>query len=91
TAWPHQDPPKHIGAAANSDDYAGISYGAIPFTLVFNISWNPAASIPCGFDGRGMPVGLQVVGGMDDDATVLRACRAFETARPWTGRRPTVS
>ena len=38
-----------------------------------------------------MPVGLQIIGGYDDDATVLRASRAFEQARPWSGDRPPVS
>ena len=91
TAWSHLKPPKEIGSKRNDGDFAGISYGAIPFTMVFNISWNPAASIPCGFDADGMPIGLQVVAGHDDDATVFRACRAFEKARPWTHTRPSVS
>ena len=38
----------------------------------------PAASLPCGFTAKGLPVGLQVVGRMHDDLTVLRACAALE-------------
>ena len=91
TAWPHRTPPTMVGNSSAEGQLAGISYGAIPFTMAFNIGWNPAASIPCGFDSDGMPIGLQVVGDLDDDATVLRACTAFENARPWTGRRPPVS
>jgi aspartyl-tRNA(Asn)/glutamyl-tRNA(Gln) amidotransferase subunit A len=91
TAWPHRTPPKQIGNAASDGDYAGISYGAIPFTMAFNISWNPAASVPAGFGEANMPVGLQVVGDLDQDALVLRACRAFEQARPWAQERPAVS
>ncbi|MCH8911609.1 MAG: amidase [Chloroflexi bacterium] len=91
TAWPHQQPPKEIGPSVIQGEMAGISYGAIPFTMIFNSSFNPAASIPCGFGDNGMPVGLQIIGGYDDDATVFRASRAFEQARPWTGTRPTVS
>jgi aspartyl-tRNA(Asn)/glutamyl-tRNA(Gln) amidotransferase subunit A len=91
TAWPHLQPPGEIGSSANRDEMAGINYGAIPFTMVFNSSFNPAASVPCGFGDGGMPVGLQVIGGYDDDATIYRACRAFEQARPWTGVRPAVS
>ena len=91
TAWPHRNPPTMVGNSSAEGQLAGISYGAIPFTMAFNIGWNPAASIPCGFDSDGMPIGLQVVGDLDDDATVLRACTAFENARPWTGRRPPVS
>jgi aspartyl-tRNA(Asn)/glutamyl-tRNA(Gln) amidotransferase subunit A len=90
-AWPHLEPPEEIGSSANDDEMAGISYGAIPFTMIFNSSFNPAASIPCGFGEGGMPVGLQIVGGYDDDAKVFTASRAFEVARPWIGSRPGVS
>lgn len=90
-AWPHLDPPSEIGAKKNDDQMAGIDYGAIPFTMVFNSSFNPASSVPVGFGEGGMPVGMQIIGAYDDDATVYRGSRAFERARPWTGVRPTVS
>ncbi|MEE8273795.1 MAG: amidase family protein, partial [Alphaproteobacteria bacterium] len=48
----------------------------------------PAASIPCGFTKDGLPVGLQIVGPMYDDALVLRAARAYETAHPFADRHP---
>jgi aspartyl-tRNA(Asn)/glutamyl-tRNA(Gln) amidotransferase subunit A len=54
-----------------------------PFTYPFNLTQQPAASVPCGFTKAGLPVGLQIVGGMYADATVLRACRAFERERPF--------
>jgi aspartyl-tRNA(Asn)/glutamyl-tRNA(Gln) amidotransferase subunit A len=60
-----------------------------PFTYPFNMTQQPAASVPCGFTSAGLPVGLQVVGPRFADARVLTACRAFEEARPWQGRRPT--
>ncbi len=53
-----------------------------PFTYPFNLTQQPAASIPCGFTKAGLPVGLQIVGPKYADALVLRAARAFETARP---------
>ena len=53
-----------------------------PFTYPFNLTGQPAASIPCGFTKAGLPVGLQIVGPRYADALVLRAARAFETARP---------
>ncbi len=90
-AWPHLHPPEKIGSEITQDDMACINYGAIPFTMVFNSSFNPASSIPCGFGEAGMPVGLQIIGGYDDDATVLRASRAFEQVRPWIGDRPSIS
>ncbi|MDE0173927.1 MAG: amidase [Defluviicoccus sp.] len=59
-----------------------------PFSLPFNLTRQPAASVPCGFTADGRPVGLQIVGPQHGDALVLRAARAFETARPWSARRP---
>ena len=58
------------------------------FSYPFNFSQNPAASVPCGFTGAGLPVGLQIVGRRFADLAVLRAARAFEQARPWADRRP---
>ena len=53
-----------------------------PFTFPFNLTQQPAASIPCGLTASGLPVGLQLVGPKYADGLVLRAARAFETARP---------
>ena len=54
-----------------------------PFTYPFNFTQQPAASVPCGFSADGLPIGLQIVGPARNDALVLRAARAFESARPW--------
>jgi aspartyl-tRNA(Asn)/glutamyl-tRNA(Gln) amidotransferase subunit A len=59
-----------------------------PFTYPWNLTGQPAASVPCGFTREGLPVGLQIVGRRFGDATVLRAAAAFEQARPWTDKRP---
>ena len=53
-----------------------------PFTYPFNLTGQPAASIPCGLTQAGLPVGLHIVGPRYADALVLRAARAFEIARP---------
>ncbi len=53
-----------------------------PFSYPFNLTGQPAASIPCGFTRAGLPVGLHIVGPRFADALVLRAARAFERARP---------
>jgi aspartyl-tRNA(Asn)/glutamyl-tRNA(Gln) amidotransferase subunit A len=58
------------------------------FSYPFNMSGNPAASVPCGFTDSGLPVGLQIVGKRSDELGVLRAAAAFESARPWQDRRP---
>jgi aspartyl-tRNA(Asn)/glutamyl-tRNA(Gln) amidotransferase subunit A len=54
-----------------------------PFSYPFNLTQQPAASVPCGFTRDGLPIGLQIVGPMHDDRLVLRVARAFEQARPW--------
>lgn len=59
-----------------------------PFTYPWNITGQPAASVPCGFTREGLPVGLQIVGRRYADATVLRAAAAFEEVRPWNEKRP---
>jgi len=58
-------------------------YAWIPFTFPFNMTGQPAASVPCGVTKDGLPIGLQIVGRRLDDVTVLRAAAAFERARPW--------
>lgn len=63
--------------------------GWTAFTYPFNLTGQPAATLPCGFVD-GFPVGLQVVGRWHDDATVLRAAAAFEAAAPWAQHRPSV-
>jgi aspartyl-tRNA(Asn)/glutamyl-tRNA(Gln) amidotransferase subunit A len=55
-----------------------------------NLTGQPAASVPAGFTESGLPVGLQLVGGHLDDATVLAASAAFEQAQPWNHRKPGV-
>ena len=59
-----------------------------PFTFPFNLTGQPAATVPCGFDRNGLPIGLQIVGRWRDDPTVLRAAAAFESARPWGAFKP---
>ncbi len=62
--------------------------GWTAFTYPFDITGQPAASVPCGFDRDGLPVGLQIVGQWRDDVTVLRASAAFEALAPWAEKRP---
>jgi len=55
-----------------------------PYTYPFNLTGQPAASVPCGFSADGLPLALQIVGPPRNDALVLRAARAFEQARPFS-------
>ncbi len=54
-----------------------------PFSYPFNLTQQPALSIPCGLSTAGLPIGLQIVGAKHDDALVLRAARALEAALPF--------
>ncbi len=56
--------------------------GWTPFSYPFNLTQQPACSIPCGLTQAGLPIGLQFVGPMFGDALVLRAARAYECLRP---------
>jgi aspartyl-tRNA(Asn)/glutamyl-tRNA(Gln) amidotransferase subunit A len=60
-----------------------------PFSFPFNLTQQPAASINCGFTSEGLPVGLQIVGRMFDDAGVLAASAAYEAANPLYEEVPT--
>jgi len=59
-----------------------------PFSYPFNLTQQPACSVPCGFTSAGLPVGLQIVGPMFRDDLVLRAAQAYEEAHPTLDRKP---
>jgi aspartyl-tRNA(Asn)/glutamyl-tRNA(Gln) amidotransferase subunit A len=59
-----------------------------PYTHPFNLTGNPACTVPCGFGADGLPVGLQIVAPWHADTLALRAAAMLEAARPWADRRP---
>ncbi|XSG86116.1 MAG: amidase [Methylohalobius sp. ZOD2] len=59
-----------------------------PFTYPFNMTGQPALSVPCGFSADGLPIGLQIVGPRFSDERVLRAGYAYQQAAPLTENRP---
>jgi aspartyl-tRNA(Asn)/glutamyl-tRNA(Gln) amidotransferase subunit A len=61
-----------------------------PYTHPFNLSGNPAVTIPVGFHDDGLPVGLQLVARRGADALLCRAAALMEKARPWAQARPKV-
>lgn len=77
-----EPPPTHIDGKSIAD------IGFSPFTTAFNLTGQPAASVPCGFTAGGLPVGLQIIGRRLDDAAVLRASAVFERVSPWQDRLP---
>lgn len=60
------------------------------YTRTYNLTGFPAISIPCGFSGAGMPIGLQLAGRPFDELTVLRAAHAYEQATDWHKRHPPI-
>ncbi|HLZ70994.1 MAG TPA: amidase [Dehalococcoidia bacterium] len=59
-------------------------------TIPFNVTGQPAVSLPCGFTAAGLPIGLQIAGRRWDEATVLRVAHAYEQATEWHTRRPSL-
>ena len=59
-------------------------YGWLPFTVPFNLTGQPAISVPAGFTTGGLPVGLQIVGKRFADDLVLAVAAAYEHLRPWS-------
>jgi amidase len=59
-----------------------------PFTPLFNLTGQPAVSIPFLWTGAGLPIGVQLVGGPAAEDVLLSVSAQIEAARPWAGRRP---
>ena len=61
---------------------------AFLFTRIFNLASCPAMSVPCGFDDRGMPVGLQIGARPGAEGTIFKVAHAYEQATAWHTMRP---
>lgn len=89
-----QSPPGPIQPSGSPEGSAGA--GTIrmatqrSFTRPYNITGQPAVSVPCGFSPEGLPVGLQIAGRLFDDATVLKVAHAYEQATDWHNMHPTL-
>jgi aspartyl-tRNA(Asn)/glutamyl-tRNA(Gln) amidotransferase subunit A len=58
------------------------------YTISANLAGLPAIALPCGFDGDGMPIGLQIIGNHFDESTILRTAHAYEQATEWHKQKP---
>ncbi|MFM0057014.1 amidase [Paraburkholderia phytofirmans] len=60
-------------------------------TYPFNLTGLPALSLPCGFDSRGLPIGLQIAGKPFDEATILRVAASYESVHRWNAMRSPIA
>ena len=80
-----EGPPDTIGGKPTP-----AMFDRLPFTFPFNMTGQPAASVPCGFTPDGLPAALQIVGRWHADTLVLQAAAAFEQTAPWATARPAI-
>jgi amidase len=65
-----------------------LTDGYIAFTRPFNITGQPAVSVPLHWNGAGLPIGVQLVAGYGREDVLIAVAAQLERARPWAGRTP---
>jgi len=89
------EPPAPLGTfdSPPGEPLVGLFRSAayVPFTPPFNVTGQPAISLPLHWNGGGLPIGVQFVGRFGDEETLLSLAGQLEQAAPWAGRRPPVS
>jgi amidase len=85
-------PPPAVGAwrGLSPEETFARAAQLCSFTAPFNLSGQPAASLPAGLSRRGLPIGVQLIGRPGDDGRVLAVSAQLEEARPWGGARPAI-
>jgi len=79
-----------ISALSDIDSLAEHVFGFIPYTPVFNVTGQPAMSVPLCWNEEGLPIGVQFVARYGDEATLFRLAGQLERAKPWCDRIPPV-
>jgi amidase len=72
----------------NYERWGALSYAFAPFSEVFNVTGQPAASVPVSVAANGMPIGMQLIGKQGEDHVVLRVAAHLESVTGWTSRHP---
>ncbi len=80
---PHDPPPAKGPFPSEIEGRPNILAGVAAFTIPFNLSWHPAATVRAGLSRARLPIGMQIVGPRHRDDLVLQVARAFERERPW--------
>ena len=75
----------------DADEYWDRVFRFSPFTVWFNITGQPAVTLPMGTSGTGLPTSVQLVAPCGDEATLIRLAARLEAARPWADRRPKIA
>ena len=65
-------------------------FSFIPYTPLANVSGQPAMSVPLLWNAAGLPIGVQLIARLGDEATLFRVAAQLEAARPWFARKPPV-
>ncbi len=66
------------------------TYEFMPYTSLFNVTGQPAMSVPLYWNDAGLPIGMQFVGRYGDEATLFRLASQLEKAKPWSDRIPPI-
>jgi Asp-tRNA(Asn)/Glu-tRNA(Gln) amidotransferase A subunit family amidase len=83
--------PAFVAEGPMPDNINGVEVSgamAVPFTMLANLCWFPAITVPIGLTGDGLPVGLQINARRHRDDVALRLARMFEQDRPWPRLAP---
>ena len=81
---------QNVATTPYEEYWRQIMFEDIPFTVVANWTGQPAISVPVHWNAKGVPIGIQFMGRIGDEATLLRLAGQIERERPWFDRRPPI-
>jgi amidase len=88
------EPPLPLGTLSDPDNPLAALFRAAefaPFTMLQNMTGEPAANLPLYWSSTGLPIGVQLVGRYGDEATLFRVAATLEEAQPWKARIPAIA